>query len=161
MSKSHTPQWQVDSFRRFLQIFPHERDRELVILKGHLLIEEQINKIISERLHDAADLEKLDLGCAQAVELARALVGDKTGDELWDLVKKLNKIRNKIAHNVEPSGLEDRIIDLVDTCPIDPSPFDNDDLGFEWCLWNLFVWVTEYVEQESADVIPIRAPQED
>ena len=41
-------QRQLDAFRRFLKLLPHGQDLALVILKGHLLIEEQIKLIINE-----------------------------------------------------------------------------------------------------------------
>jgi uncharacterized membrane protein SirB2 len=49
MMKNNISKKQVDAFRRFLNVLPHGKDTELVLLKGHLLIEEQINKIIAER----------------------------------------------------------------------------------------------------------------
>ena len=43
-------QRQLDAFRRFLKLLPHGQDLALVILKEHLLIEEQIKLIINERV---------------------------------------------------------------------------------------------------------------
>jgi len=45
---------QLDAFRRFLRILPNGKDVELVILKAHLLIEEQVRQIVDERLKDPA-----------------------------------------------------------------------------------------------------------
>ena len=50
MSTDEITDRQLESFQRFLKLLPHGKDLDLVILKAHLLIEEQLRQLISERL---------------------------------------------------------------------------------------------------------------
>ena len=72
MSTKPTTERQVEAFRRFLGKLPHGKDVELVILKAHLLIEEQIRQIVDERLKTPAALRDARLTFHQAFCLAQA-----------------------------------------------------------------------------------------
>ena len=47
---------QVEAFRRFILPLPHGKDVDLVVLKAHLLLEEQVNAILEARLPNASEL---------------------------------------------------------------------------------------------------------
>lgn len=135
----------LDAFRRFLDLFPHGKDRELVILKGHLLIEEQIRLIVDQRAHNLDALKEAQLTCGQAICLAQALLPP---GELYAFVpplKKLNAIRNKIAHRAEHAGLDDQIEDFIKSVPVDWEAPDRSQT-FELAIWSLFVHVSAFVE---------------
>src|SRR6476646_6881578 len=132
-SRNITPR-QIKAFHRFLKLLPHGTDRALVVLKAHLLIEEQVRLIVSERLKNPRALRDAQLDCHQCICLAQSLFPADHQPWLWVSLKKLNKIRNDIAHNVEPAGLQDRMDDFVDSFP---SQFDDADelTRFEMTLW--------------------------
>ncbi len=44
---------QLLAFKRFLSALPHGQDTELVLLKGHILIEEQVRLLIDRRLRNS------------------------------------------------------------------------------------------------------------
>ena len=67
-------QRQLDAFRRFLKLLPHGQDLALVILKGHLLIEEQIKPIISERVKKPEALSDARLTYYQYICIAEAFL---------------------------------------------------------------------------------------
>ena len=108
---------QIEAFGRFLKLLPHGQDLTLVLLKGHLLIEEQVRQIIDERVKIPQSLMAAELSCHQAICLAEAFCYEEQ-KYIWGAVKKLNKIRNELAHKTEPIGLDDRIDDFLKSFPV-------------------------------------------
>lgn len=128
------------TFERFRVHLPSDDDPTMIILKGHLLIEEQVWLLICNRVASVSALEKADLTTHQKLCLAEALVDDfsrsvQETDWLWPALKKLNKLRNDIAHNLTLSGIADRIRDFIDRCPkkLGTTNFYHE---FEFALWN-------------------------
>ena len=97
---------------RFLLRFPAKGDRDLVILKGHLLIEEQLHKFVNEKLANPSALSDR-FTFHHYLCLARAVTTDLTMDWIWDGASRLNALRNLIAHSVEPKDVQQKIDDFV------------------------------------------------
>ncbi len=116
-------------------------DLGLIILKGHLLLEEQLKIIISERMKkpEALELYTSKWGFNQVVCLTEALCSGEVQDDLWKCLRKLNRLRNDMAHQLEPKGLEDRIHDLKMSWPYGPGEENDDD--DHWLYLNLFSMV--------------------
>src|SRR5262245_39684133 len=78
-----------------------ERDDEaLIVLKGHLVIEERITAAIEKFVWHAEFIERARLNFATKVQLARAISMDHHQNTMWDLIEKLNAVRNKLAHTL-------------------------------------------------------------
>ena len=148
---------QIEAFRRFLTLLPHGKDRRLVVLQAHLLIEEQLRQLVSERARNARAIEEADLDFYQCTCVAQSFFPLDHLPWLWVGVKKLNKVRNDIAHRLEPKGLQDRMDDFVNSVPSGFNAFDDEISRFELTLWSLFTAVSELVEAPSAKVVPLRA----
>jgi hypothetical protein len=146
---------QVKAFKRFLQILPHGKDRVLVVLKAHLLIEEQVRQIVDERITNPKALADARLDCHQCICLAQAFFQSDSKQWLWTSLKKLNKIRNDIAHNIEPKGLQDRLSDFVEIFPTALAQ-EDETTKFEMALWSLFVAVSDLVENPTASVVALK-----
>jgi len=99
---------------RFQRLFPKTDDFSLIILKGHLLIEEIINRIFDSKCQHPEFFEKAKLSFYQKVQILRALseYGDDSSNP-WNSLLSLNSIRNKIAHNIEPENLNNGIDDFI------------------------------------------------
>jgi hypothetical protein len=95
-----------DRYRRHL---PRSSDLTLIILKGHLLVEEEINDVISDLLHNPAALAAGKLTCYQRIRLLRALLPKGPINDFFDTVEKLNTLRNGIGHHLDPPQIESRI----------------------------------------------------
>ena len=99
----------IVSFKKFYKLLPRGEDFSLLILKLHLLVEEQVRAFVDERITNRAALENAKLECHQAICLAEALSAEDIHPNVWDAARKLNSLRNYIAHNLEPKGVFDRM----------------------------------------------------
>jgi hypothetical protein len=151
---------ELQAFARFLKLLPHGRDRELVILKAHLLVEEQLRQLIAERVRNREALQKARLTFAQCVAVARAFFPAGHDPSLWRGMEQLNEIRNAFSHQLSPARIEERIAALSASMqpngPINADPAVN----FEVALWSLFVSVAHLLERPSARVLKL-VPRED
>ena len=85
---------------------------ELLLLKGHLVLELCLNEFLKVHIRDEEQLDRLNLTFAKKVDLIVAL-----GHELYTLnakgaegtaqVRELNRIRNKLAHQLDFAAHED------------------------------------------------------
>jgi len=88
-------------------------DGELLLLKGHLLLEEALFSAVRAKCPNPAYFEKADLGFYKLLLIARALYPAPTDDEkymktfemFWDGAEALNNLRNKFAHSLEPEKI--------------------------------------------------------
>ncbi|ELA7817941.1 hypothetical protein Q6U60_000705 [Vibrio alginolyticus] len=106
---------------RFAEHFPINGDLLNKILRGHLLVEEVLNDIFKNLLHYPEELggnsgTKLD--CHQVICLTSAMYKESyfTREQLhhiWVSVKKLNSLRNHLAHNIPKSEIEHKVGDFV------------------------------------------------
>ena len=148
---------QLQAFRRFLERLPHGKELDLVILKAHLLIEEQVNALIRERLKNAEVLlseERFE--SFYRICLAEAFFSPDFQPWLWHALTQLNKLRNRVAHHIEPKGLDNIIEDLIRSIPGDigkDAPTRQERL--EFALWSLFDAVSELVESRRASVVEL------
>ena len=101
------------SFEKFKKLMPRSEDASLVILKLHLLVEEQVRAFVDERIAHPQALEAAKLECHQAICLAEALSTEDIDSKVWEAARKLNSLRNQIAHNLEPKGVVDRICSIT------------------------------------------------
>ncbi|MFA5252888.1 MAG: hypothetical protein WC454_09940 [Phycisphaerae bacterium] len=103
------PVW-FDLHNRFRGVMPHSKDPTLVVLKGHLLVEEQLQGIIEDQLSSTSMLKDARLTFYQKLKLAQCIIGRKFSEKTnfenreYDFGKateKLGELRNKLAHNIE------------------------------------------------------------
>ena len=75
---------------------------EIILLKGHMVIEQILNELLSLYIKEENDLEKLNLTFSKKLELLKALEKSKgfSNRELNHL-NELNRIRNKLAHKLD------------------------------------------------------------
>ena len=99
---------------RFLEHLPVGGDPVLILLKGHLLIEELLRELINIHLADPQAIEEAELTFHHCLCLAKAFGAEIRSDYwIWQAIKKLNKLRNQLAHNLEPKGFDDRLENFV------------------------------------------------
>jgi hypothetical protein len=101
-----------EDFKRFSQFIPYEGENDLLILKGHLLVEELLSELIKHFLSKGnplgIKLEK-NMMFAQKLNLCWALIGNKIDNQQWENLKKLNVLRNSMSHSLEPKDFNEKI----------------------------------------------------
>lgn len=103
----------AESFKRFLKHLPPDKDTEVLILKGHLLVERQLEKYLVQRLPNPSALNGENLKFGRKLAFVRALSKDPDDEWLWDALHVLNKLRNELAHQLESQKLEHLLQDFI------------------------------------------------
>ena len=112
-------------------------------------------------VHQAVAAAQLE--CFHVICLAEAFCANEAPEYLWDVLRKLNKLRNDIAHKIELPGLQDRIENITSLVERN-SVFAEGGIGtiesdpmqkFDLALWVLFCTVSGLVERPSAAVLEL------
>lgn len=103
-----------ESYQRYSKHFPRTDDLTLIIIKGHLLIEVEINTLLMLLVKNIKHLEKAKLTFYQKNCLLESLLlkGNIKGT-IFKKIEMINNIRNQIAHNLEPKALDEKVRDLL------------------------------------------------
>jgi hypothetical protein len=163
MSEPEISKRRLQAFKRFLERLPHGKDVDLFILKAHLLIEEQINALIRERLESPDTLlaeERFE--SIYRIRLAQSFFERDHAPWLWHAVVQLNKLRNRVAHSIDPKGRENIMLDVVQSVPMtagkDTRPLQD---RFEFTIWYLFEAISSLVEPSKGKVLELVPPSEE
>lgn len=85
----------------------------LILLKGHLLVEELLRGYVDRRLPNPAAFKHDQFLFAKILMLCRCLTPPSTKSWAFDAAKKLNDVRNEVAHELEAPGLDVKIESFV------------------------------------------------
>ena len=89
-------------------------DIELVLLKGHLVIEQLLNELLELSLEEANRLQYIRPTFYNKLEIYLAIEANSiVGDGLEKVLKDLNSLRNKLAHNLNHPGFNGLLIQWV------------------------------------------------
>ncbi|OQK44819.1 hypothetical protein CRN46_15635 [Vibrio vulnificus] len=98
---------------RFVALMPLGQDQVLTVLKGHLLIEELLTELLKIKLEKYDNPLGIKVGSntmfAQKLNLYWAIAQKDIEFDVWVALKELNSIRNKMAHTIEPQGIDEKI----------------------------------------------------
>ena len=97
--------------KRFETHFPETDDLLAVVLRGHLLLEEFLDWLNRHCFHfpEYYDEARLPFSKKLLIVRAQVLVPNPSPDVFFDCIKKLNEIRNDLAHNLESPKLENKV----------------------------------------------------
>ena len=98
---------------RLLRLLPKGRDLTLIILKGHLLVEEELNDFLVRCSFQPTALEDARLTFLQKLRVVRAFYPLRQSAAEWGLAEDLNRLRNKISHHAEVLDLHSLVDRLV------------------------------------------------
>jgi uncharacterized protein YutE (UPF0331/DUF86 family) len=100
---------------RIKRHLPRSQDLTLLVLKGHLLVEEQLERILESHCSHASELADARLTFRQKLQLVRALTGTGLLDAREGrFIEKLNSVRNKMAHRLDGFDGEGEIAGLLE-----------------------------------------------
>lgn len=91
-------------FQKLKSHLPVAKDPTVVILRGHLLIEELLEALITASLSDPAAICDARLTFFQKLCLCRGLIGS-SNEDLWKPIEALNVLRNAISHRLPDETL--------------------------------------------------------
>ena len=120
MEKDQIPDWMmefIENVKKHQIDLPDTPDHILVILKGHLLVEQEINRLIEAKVANPNPLNLRGLygpKFSHKVDLLEALILKPEPVELWELCRKLNKLRNDFGHRLSPNDVEKRMDKFTD-----------------------------------------------
>jgi hypothetical protein len=92
------------------------KDEHLHIMRGHLLIEKKLRELVDAKLKKTEALNEARLSFIQILCVTEALYWKKESDLLWQLIRKLNNIRNSFSHQLKPKKYDDLIKEFLDMC---------------------------------------------
>ena len=101
---------------RYLRLVPESPgDWLAVVLKSHLLIEEQLTRIIRYGVVDFSPLENTRIGFELKAKFAQAFTAQyAVPSALWRAVNALNAARNLLGHEAEPVDLRKKLSTFFD-----------------------------------------------
>lgn len=110
-----------DDLTKFVTHLPlNSTDRVVVILKGHLLVEELLREYTASTAISSEYLADARLTFHQCLCIARSFDPEPVSNKkLWAAISKLNSLRNKLAHNLEPKDIECKIDEFVEFLSLD------------------------------------------
>lgn len=104
-----------EKYEEFLTHLPvTASDRVLMALKGHLLVEQALREFVSKRVAKPQRLKDKQIPFAIILDFASSLDDGDSMGWVWDAAKKLNRLRNLLAHNLSPLKIEELEIEFID-----------------------------------------------
>jgi hypothetical protein len=111
---------------RFRRHFPRRsKDVALVVLKGHLLLEESVNHLLASLLRQPEAIEGANLRFHQKLCLIKALF--RVDPHMMEAAEKLNTMRNRLAHHLDYPQTEALVRDFLSLCEAPKDPDEPDD----------------------------------
>lgn len=104
-----------EKYEEFLEHLPDTAsDKTLLVLKGHLLVEQALRSYIYKRVENPKKLENQQLPFASLLVFASSLESDAAIDWIWTPIDKLNKLRNRLAHNLAPKKIDELEKEIIE-----------------------------------------------
>jgi hypothetical protein len=112
------------SYTKFTTHLPKSDDLTLIVLKRHLLIEEEINSLLVQEFKDSDPLFKTRPNVSIKIAILRAVFGKKRAPQLnINAIDKLNTLRNDMAHNLSSLKLDTKLDALINSLKVTDSNF--------------------------------------
>jgi hypothetical protein len=93
-------------------------DIQMILLKAHLLTEEQLQMFLDGSVREPSLLTKARFSFAQKLTLAEALHAKPNAFGyawVWEAVRALNTLRNQMAHTLEPKDFSAKLASLAES----------------------------------------------
>ena len=104
-----------DAYQRFRRLMPKTQDLTLIVLKGHLLLEEQLQHFLDDLSRKPQALSDARLTFFQRWRLMQAITGHSHSDNIVRFVDGASRLRNRLAHHAEVLELEQAVDGLLNT----------------------------------------------
>jgi hypothetical protein len=88
-------------------------DVTLLLLRSQLLVEQQLNATLQKILPGAVALDVGRLTFHQRIQVVRALDMSRQAENALRFAERLNSIHNRLAHQLEPVGIDEAAAGFV------------------------------------------------
>jgi len=145
----------MDAMIKLLETIFQKPSSEVPLLKGHLLIEEVLDKIIIKNAHNPKYVEKARLRFYDKIFLARAFSKLEKDKWLWESIKALNEARNSLGHNLDRRAIKEKINNFIGL--VEPSKNLTPDLITErftrlhWAISYVYIALAAHANFNPAD----------
>jgi hypothetical protein len=94
---------------------PDGKDLTLLVLKGHLLVEEALDDLITAACPDPRAIldRKPRVRFALKARIAEAFTAHLIYPGLWPMIAALNTLRNELAHNLDSPELKGKLVTFM------------------------------------------------
>jgi hypothetical protein len=97
---------------RFMSEIAYVDDLSQIILKGHLVIEEIMTEAITRFVFHSEIAKEAKLQFHQKLTICRAISVREENNPMWELVAKINSLRNHLSHSLNDHERTKRINSL-------------------------------------------------
>ena len=98
---------EYDAFRYWLHQLETRDPLGIMIIQGHLLLEEEVNAFVAKAFKNPKAVDELRF--FWKVQLVKAFHPPGERSDLWELIGMLTKLRNLVAHRLVADSTEERI----------------------------------------------------
>ena len=113
MKSEGIPKIIQDTGRLMREHMPRSNDLELIVLKGHILLEYLLNQIINVKSDYNLEIENTTFSFNQKIEILVILNIIENNSDIFQILKSWNNLRNQIAHKLYfDRKLVDKLIKL-------------------------------------------------
>ncbi|MEO3684034.1 hypothetical protein ABHN84_17320 [Shewanella vesiculosa] len=96
-------------FLELVNVLEDINDIELSLLKCHLLIEKELERVVIIGAEKPKYISESRLTFSNKIALVRSFHNSRCEAWVWGAINKLNKVRNLMAHNFSSAEIENEI----------------------------------------------------
>lgn len=101
-------------------------DLTLLVLKGHLFIEEILGSIIKTIVTHENIVDTARLNFSQKAIMARAMCWDQHNNEVWAYIASINSLRNEMAHSLDSDRVKTKLNGLINKFKSENENIENE-----------------------------------
>ncbi|MEC8963732.1 MAG: hypothetical protein VX649_02850 [Pseudomonadota bacterium] len=102
-----------DIQNKFSEEVKYVDDSAQILLKGHLVAEDLMNQALEAFVLHVEHIENAKLQFHQKLELCKAISVNDNNNNMWNLIKKINVLRNALSHSLDPDRREKAVKSLA------------------------------------------------
>jgi hypothetical protein len=91
----------MDIQKTFIEEIRYVDDTAQIVLKGHLVVEDLMNKALESFVFHGDHIDDARLQFHQKLELCRSISLKDNKNNMWNLIKKINSLRNALSHSID------------------------------------------------------------
>lgn len=92
---------------------PLVKDPTVVILRGHLLVEELLDELIAVNLRDTSVIKEARLSFYQKLCIVQGFIGKRGNSDILKPIYALNRLRNEVGHRLPDATLTNKLDSLL------------------------------------------------